>query len=108
MARLQGWTIAVRIDIKSCDGPQYGVSIQASSAVVDVDVRHDVFTVPETLEEAENLRCLVTACTCDTEIMGELRTLDKSSVLVLDGEEAGCVSFFPKVKTTLVPILSHV
>jgi hypothetical protein len=29
-------------------------------------------------------------------------------VLVLDGEEAGCVSFFPKVKTTLVPILSHV
>lgn len=64
--------------------------------------------VPEALEEAEDFRGLVTACAGLAESLREPGTFDKSTMLILDGEEAGSVCFFPEVKSRLVPILSDI
>jgi hypothetical protein len=60
------------------------------------------------LQEAEDFWCLIAAGAGDAKIMCKLSTLNERSVLVLNGEEAGSESFFPKIKASLVPVLTNV
>jgi hypothetical protein len=108
VARLQCRAVTVRIDIKNRNGSEDGVAIYAGSAVVHVDIGHNMCAIPEALKEAEDLWRLVTACACHTEMLGELGAFDEGSVLILDGEEAGSLGFFPEVESSLVPVLSDV
>lgn len=108
MARLPCQALTVRINVENSNRAKDGVCVQASSAVVHIDIGHYVGAVPETLKEAEEFRRLVAACACHMKNFCELRTFNKSSILILEGEETRSVSFFPQVEPSLVPVLPNV
>ena len=77
VARLNSWAIAVCIDIENGYRTQNRVSVKTSSAVIDIDVGDNVFAVPETLKEAENLWGLITAGAGHAEVFRKLNALDQ-------------------------------
>lgn len=108
VARLESWTVAVCIDIEGSDCAKDGVSVESSASIVLVDVGDDVLSVPEALQEAQDLWRLVTSSASNSQVTSELGALDQRAMLVLDSKEAGPEHFFPEVETSLIPVLPNV
>jgi len=98
----------ISIDIEDRNRSQDRISVQASSSIIHIDIRHNEFPIPESLQETQHLRSLITSRASHSERLGELCPFGQSSVLVLHGEEAGALDFFPEVEASAVPVLADV
>lgn len=106
---MKGGVITSCCRVKGMDGSKQGIGVYPATTVVLVDVCLNIISVPEALQEAQNLWSLGRAArTCLPNLLGEDAAFYESTVLNGDGEERGAVDFLPKIEAGLIPILSYV
>ena len=91
------------------NGSKQGIGVYSATTVTFIDVCLNIISIPEALQEAQNLWSLGSAAsTCLSNLLGECAAFYQSTVLNGDGEEWRAVDFLPKVEAGLIPILSYV
>jgi len=106
-AWLESGRIARGSRVKDMNAGQDRVCILAGSATSSV--RKSIRTGPVRLKEAKGKRSLRdTVGARLSKLSGKVVALYQSTVLNSGGEEGRAVNFFPKVKSSLIPVLGHV
>lgn len=105
VAGLNGRIVAASCDIKHSDGPEHDVGILAGPLCLGVDVGREVFPVPESLEETQDVGRQLTACALDAKRLCQRVAFHEGPILALSGEKARAGDFFPEVESGRVPRL---
>jgi hypothetical protein len=104
---LESGGVAACVGIEALNGPKERVSILSATAIVLVNVGYNkaLGGAPEALKETQYLgRLRVTVGAGFSKLSGKCTSFDKSTMLSIDGEEAGPLDFFPQIESSVIPV----